>query len=91
MDMFNINLLKILYLTELKQKYVPKHEAQVIKYAMFNTKLVSWMLAEKLIFVLKSLVETGQKISYEGSVGRLDLIKFNVTDLMRAMVTGNKK
>lgn len=45
MDMFNINLMKILYTTERKQKYVPKHEANVIKYAMYNTKLVSWLLA----------------------------------------------
>ena len=91
MDMFNKNLLKILDTTELEQKYVPIHEAKVIKYAMFNTKLVSWMLAEKLIFVLKSLIEVGRATNFDGSLGKLDLIKFNVTDLMRAMVTGGKK
>lgn len=59
MDMFNINLLKILFTTERKQKYVPKHEAQVIKFAMYNTKLISWLLAEKLITVLKNLINVG--------------------------------
>jgi hypothetical protein len=43
--MFNLNLLKILFTTDRKQKYVPRHEAQVIKFAMYNTKLVSWLLA----------------------------------------------
>lgn len=57
--MFNINLLKILFTTERKQKYVPKHEAQVIKFAMYNTKLISWLLAEKLITVLKNLINVG--------------------------------
>lgn len=42
--MFNFNLLKILYTTERKQKFVPKSEAFIIKYAMHNTKLVSWLL-----------------------------------------------
>lgn len=40
MDVFNINLLKILYTTQRKQKYVPLHEAKIIKFAMFNTKLI---------------------------------------------------
>lgn len=44
MDLFNLNLVKILFTTERKQKYVPKNEAQVIKYAMYNTKLVAWIL-----------------------------------------------
>ena len=91
MDMFNKNLLKILATTELEQKYVPVNEAKVIKYAMFNTKLVSWILTEKLIFVLKSLIEVGRATNFDDSLGKLDLIKFNVTDLMRAMVTGRKK
>ena len=70
---------------------MPKNEAKVIKYGMFNTKLVSWMLAEKLIFVLRSLITVGKGIKDIGSVGVMDLVKFNVTDLMRAMVTGTKK
>ena len=90
MDMFNKNLLKILATTELEQKYVPVNEAKVIKYAMFNTKLVSWILTEKLIFVLKNIIKIGQKTTFYDSVGKLDLVKFNVTDLMRAMVTGTK-
>lgn len=45
MDYFNSNLLKILGQAEQIQKFVPKKEAEVIKYAMFNTKLLSWMVA----------------------------------------------
>jgi len=59
MDIFNINLLKILYTTERKQKYVPLREAKVIKYSMLNTKIVSWMLSEMLVFLIKMLVEVG--------------------------------
>lgn len=62
MDIFNINLLKILYTTERKQKYVPLNEVKIIKYAMLNTKIVSWMVAEMLVFLLKTLVTVGEEI-----------------------------
>ena len=91
MDIFNINLLKILFTTERKQKYVPLREAKVIKYSMLNTKIVSWMLSEMLVFLIKMLVEVGQEMEATKVRHRLDLIKFSVTDLMRAQVIGNKK
>lgn len=89
--MFNLNLLKILFTTDRKQKYVPRHEAQVIKFAMYNTKLVSWLLAQKLITVLKNLISVGISFEETEIAKRLDLIKFNVSDLLRAMVIGNRK
>lgn len=91
MDIFNINLLKILYTTERKQKYVPLREAKIIKYAMLNTKIVSWMLSEMLIYILHKLIEVGQSMEDTKVRRKMDLIKFTVTDLMRAQVVGNKK
>lgn len=58
---------------------------------MFNTKLVSWMMAEKLITVLKNLIKIGGEFEQTEISRRLDLVKFNVKDLLRAMVIGNKK
>lgn len=63
MDMFNANLLRILFTTERKQKYVPKNEALVIKFAMYNTKLVSWLVSEKLVTILEHLIKIG--VSFE--------------------------
>ena len=89
--MFNLNLLKILYTTQRKQKYVPKDEAHVIKYAMYNTKVVSWLMAEKLIMVLKNLISVGIEMEKTEVSRKMDLVKFNVKDLFRAMVIGTKK
>lgn len=58
---------------------------------MLNTKIVSWMLGEMLIFLLKTLIEVGQELENTKIRYKLDLIKFTVTDLMRAQVVGNKK
>lgn len=58
---------------------------------MLNTKIVSWMLGEMLIFLLKILIEVGQELENTKIRYKLDLIKFTVTDLMRAQVVGNKK
>lgn len=92
MDLFNINLLKVLDTAERVEKFVPKIEANVIKYSSFNTKVVSWLIIRKLIFVLKNLIKIGKEVKDEtNEIFNLDLIKFNVTDMMRAMVTGNKK
>lgn len=55
----------------------------------YNTKLLSWMLVEKLMVVLKRLIRVGKSMKSVVSTD-MDLIKFNVTDLMRAMMTGNK-
>ena len=91
MDVFNMNLLKILDTSERKEKFVPKVEANVIKYAMFNTKVVSWLLLRKLLYVLKNLIRVGKLMKQQtNKISNLDLIKFNVTDLMRAMVTGSQ-
>ena len=91
MNLFNMNLLKILDTSERKEKFVPKVEADVIKYAMFNTKVVSWLLIRKLIYVIKSLIKIGKSIKENSSeIFNLDLIKFNVTDLMRAMISGSQ-
>ena len=91
MDVFNMNLLKIIDTSERKQKFVPRIEAHVIKYAMFNTKVVSWLLIRKLLYVLKNLIQVGKNMKQKmNKISNLDLIKFNVTDLMRAMVTGNQ-
>jgi hypothetical protein len=32
----------------------------VIKYAMYNTQVVVWLLAEKLINILKKLINIGK-------------------------------
>ena len=58
---------------------------------MFNTKVVSWLLIRKLIYVIKSLIKIGKSIKENSSeIFNLDLIKFNVTDLMRAMISGSQ-
>lgn len=88
-QLFNHNLIKIISKADRKQKYVPKREAEIIKYSMFNKRLLSWTVIEKLMIVLKKLITTSQNL--EKSFGiKLDLVKFNVTDLMRAMMIGNK-
>lgn len=43
-ELFNHNLIKILAHAERNEKYVPKKEAEIIKYSMFNKKLLSWMV-----------------------------------------------
>jgi hypothetical protein len=70
---------------------VPLREAKIIKYAMLNTKIVSWMLSEMLIYILHKLIEVGQSMEDTKVRRKMDLIKFTVTDLMRAQVVGNKK
>lgn len=50
---------------------------------MYNTKLLSFMLVEKLMIVLKKLINAGKQF-YEETGISIDLIKFNVTDLLRA-------
>lgn len=49
------------------------------------------MMAEKLITVLKNLIKIGGEFEQTEISRRLDLVKFNVKDLLRAMVIGNKK
>ena len=59
---------------------------------MYNTKLVSWFLIRQLIFLIKNLIKVGKSVKGKiNEICNIDLIKFNVTDLMRAMVSGNKK
>ncbi len=70
---------------------MPLREAKIIKYAMLNTKIVSWMLSEMLIYILHKLIEVGQSMEDTKVRRKMDLIKFTVTDLMRAQVVGNKK
>jgi hypothetical protein len=47
---------------ERKPRYVPKREAEIIKYSMFNKKLLSWMMIEKLKIVLKKLIKVSEKL-----------------------------
>lgn len=56
---------------------------------MFNKRLLSWTVIEKLMIVLKKLIKTSHTLEAKFGI-KLDLVKFNVTDLMRAMITGNK-
>jgi hypothetical protein len=48
------------------------------------------MLAEKLTIVMKKLIKVGRTFKNTSFMMPLDLIKFNVTDLLRAMITGSK-
>lgn len=47
------------------------------------------MLMEKLVIVMKKLIKVGKQMKSVVSKD-MDLIKFNVTDLFRAMITGKK-
>ena len=58
---------------------------------MYNTKVVSWLMAEKLIMVLKNLITVGLEMEKTSITRKMDLVKFNVKDLFRAMVIGTKK
>jgi hypothetical protein len=58
---------------------------------MYNTKVVSWLMAEKLIMVLKNLITVGLEMEKTPITRKMDLVKFNVKDLFRAMVIGTKK
>jgi hypothetical protein len=42
---FQHNLVKIVEQGELKERYVPRKDAEIIKFAAYNTKFMSWMLA----------------------------------------------
>jgi hypothetical protein len=42
---FQHNLVKIVEQGELKERYVPRKDAELIKFAAYNTKFMSWMLA----------------------------------------------
>ena len=44
---------------------------------------------EKLVIVMKKLIKIGKEMK-SVTERDMDLIKFNVTDLFRAMITGNK-
>ena len=85
-----MNLLKILEYSERKQKYVPKDDSVLIRYANSNTLLVSWMLVQRLIYIIKYLIEISLKVSKEEGY-QVDLVDFQLTDLMRGMVKGTKK
>lgn len=85
-----MNLLKILGNCQVKQKFIPENDAIVIKYASYNTMLVSWILVQKLIFLLKKLIMISHEFISTSKV-QLDLIKFSLSDLMRSMVKGSKK
>lgn len=56
MNIFNMNLLKILGNCEFKQKYIPDNDSLIIKYASYNTLLVSWILVQKLTFLIEKLI-----------------------------------
>ena len=47
------------------------------------------MLMEKLVLVMTKLIKVGKQMK-EVAGKEMDLIKFNVTDLFRAMITGKK-
>ncbi len=42
---FQHNLVKIVDQGELKERYVPRKDAEIIKFSAYNTKFMSWMLA----------------------------------------------
>lgn len=48
-------------------------------------------MAEKLIMVLKNLISVGIEMEKTEVSRKMDLVKFNVKDLFRAMVIGTKK
>lgn len=58
---------------------------------MFNTKVVSCMLIEMLVFIIKKLIEAGQSDYIKKKRINVNLIKFSVADLMRGMIVGSKK
>ncbi len=45
MHKFQHNLIKIIEQAELTERYVPRNDAEIIKFASYNTKFMSWMLA----------------------------------------------
>jgi len=51
---------------------------------------MSWMLAEKLTIAMKILVDVGRHFKNTMIMMPLDLIKFNVTDILRATLKGSK-
>jgi hypothetical protein len=51
---------------------------------------MSWMLAEKLTLVMKILIDVGQYFKKTVLMMPLDLIKFNVSDILRASLMGSK-
>ena len=51
---------------------------------------MSWMLAEKLTIAMKILIKVGKHFKNTMIMMPLDLIKFNVTDLLRATIKGSK-
>lgn len=69
---------------------MPRNDADVIKFAAYNTKFMSWMLAEKLTIVMQKLIKVGRSFKNTVLMVPLDLIKFNVTDLLRALMVGTK-
>jgi len=87
---FQHNLIKILEQGELVERYVPERDAEIIKFSAYNTKFMSWMLAEKLTVVMKKLIRVGRHFKNTIHMCPLDLIKFNVTDLLRTSIIGSK-
>jgi hypothetical protein len=49
------------------------------------------MLSQKLLIVLDKLIKVGRSFANTKFMAPLDLIKFNVTDLLRALIAGSKK
>lgn len=90
MHRFQHNLIKIVEQGELCERYVPRNDAEIIKFAAYNTKFMSWMLAEKLTIVMKKLIKVGRSFKNTILMVPIDLIKFNVIDMLRASMQGTK-
>lgn len=87
---FQHNLIKIIDQAELSERYVPRKDAEIIKFAAYNTKFMSWMLAEKLTIIMEILINVGRHFKNTMLMNPLDLIKFDVFDILRATLMGTK-
>lgn len=87
---FQHNLVKIIEEAKLSERYVPRKDAEIIKFSAYNTKFMSWMLAEKLTITMKILIKVGRHFKNTMLMMPLDLIKFNVTDMLIATLKGSK-
>ncbi len=87
---FNNHLIKLLNTGEPVEKIVTEKELEVIKFAKFNQKLLCWFLSEKIMLLLRHLIQVGREIGKKIGLFQLDLISFNVSDLLRGMVFGDK-
>ena len=57
LNSFNSTLVKILAIRSPEEKFIDEEQAQVLKFAKFNSLFLQWLIMEKFIIIVKNLSE----------------------------------